>query len=155
MQNSASLCQRINSLLITSSQQQMLEEVFVGTDVHQLNKYSQLASYHWIMDPAARQAILLQTAWEVCATCSSMSFPSHCIKGAKSKWLTLKQKQVCMLSVVYNNCMCTFIGASLSEPHHRRTTVKSVFLLCLLDCLLDTSSLIWLIVVQVQTKIGL
>ena len=31
------------------------------------------------------------------------------------------------------------IGASLSEPHHRRSTVKSVFLLA---CLLDTSSLI-------------
>ena len=29
------------------------------------------------------------------------------------------------------------IGASLSEPHHVRSTVKSVFLLdCLLDCLL-------------------
>ena len=29
------------------------------------------------------------------------------------------------------------IGASLSEPHHRRSTVKSVFLLvCLVGCLL-------------------
>ena len=30
------------------------------------------------------------------------------------------------------------IGASLSEPHHMRSTVKSVFLLaCLLACLLE------------------
>ena len=30
------------------------------------------------------------------------------------------------------------IGASLSEPHHVRSTVKSVFLLaCLLSCLLE------------------
>ena len=44
--------------------------------------------------------------------------------------------------IVDTSCEC-FIGASLSEPHHRRSTVKSVFLLaCLLACLLDTSSLI-------------
>ena len=39
------------------------------------------------------------------------------------------------------------IGMSLSEPHHMRSTVKSVFLLA---CLLDTSSLIWLKAIKVD-----
>ena len=39
------------------------------------------------------------------------------------------------------------IGASLSEPHHRRSTVKSVFLLASLLA----SSLIWMIVVYIST----
>ena len=42
-------------------------------------------------------------------------------------------------------CMKFLIGASLSEPHHRRSTVKSVFLLAsLLACVIpymDDSSL--------------
>ena len=37
------------------------------------------------------------------------------------------------------------IGASLSEPHHVRSTVKSVFLLaCLLACMYACHCLIWL-----------
>ena len=52
------------------------------------------------------------------------------------------------------NCIvcvcCSIFGASLSEPHHRRSTVKSVFLLA---CLLDTSSLIWLSANQYYIKL--
>ena len=50
------------------------------------------------------------------------------------------------------------IGASLSKPHDRRSTVKSVLLLgCslahMLAHLLYTSSLIWLIEVYISTNL--
>ena len=39
----------------------------------------------------------------------------------------------------------TLIGASLSEPHHMGSTVKSVFLLaCVLACLLVTSKYLYM-----------
>ena len=41
-------------------------------------------------------------------------------------------------------CLHSFIGASLSEPHQVRSTVKSVFLLVLLVCLYACHRLIWL-----------
>ena len=53
-----------------------------------------------------------------------------------------------LISYIMVSVMASIIiGASLSEPHHRRSTVKSVFLLAsLLDSLL-ASSLIWMIAV--------
>ena len=48
------------------------------------------------------------------------------------------------ICIITYACTCKYrgrlVGASLSEPHHMRSTLKSIFLLA---CLLDTSSLIW------------